>query len=83
MHQIINYERIELVKPENRILLLRDLHKRTGLTVNRIEIRRIDLLRETAEIAVYYDAKSQSDAQQPGFAGLLPDAEYDELQPLR
>jgi hypothetical protein len=84
MRQIINYERVELIKPENRILLLQDLHKRTGLAVHRIEIRRIDLLRETAEIAVFYDAGSQNDARQPSFAGLLPpDGEYDELQPLR
>ena len=81
--QVINYERIELIKPENRSLLLQDLHKRTGLIVNRVEIRRIDLLRDTAELAVYYDAQPQSDVHQRGVTELLPEGEYNEIHSVR
>lgn len=34
----INYERIDLIKPENYDLLKADLEKRTGLTINRVEV---------------------------------------------
>lgn len=51
----ITYERIELIKPENRPLLLEDLRQRTGLVVKRCEICRIDFLRDTAELKIYYD----------------------------
>lgn len=50
----INYEKIELIKPENRALLLKDLEERTGIKINRIEIGRIDFLRDTARIRIHY-----------------------------
>ncbi len=49
----ITYEKIDLIRPENRRLLLEDLQKRTGLTITRLEIDRINFLRDTAEIKVY------------------------------
>lgn len=51
----ILYEKIELVKPENRDQLLSDLTARTGLAILRLEIIEIDFLRDTATITVYYD----------------------------
>lgn len=57
----ITYEKIELVKPENRAKLLEDLEKRTGLKINRIEIGKIDFLRDVSEIRVYYNLESGSD----------------------
>ena len=53
--QSITYEKIDLIKPENRFLLLADLKQRTGLSIKRLEIGRIDFLRDTAEIKIYYD----------------------------
>jgi hypothetical protein len=52
--KIINYEKIELIKPENREALKLDLEQRTGIKINRIEIGKIDFLRDTARIVVYY-----------------------------
>ena len=53
--KIIRYEKIELIKPENRELLLADLRERTGIVkINRIEIGKIDFLRDTASIIIYY-----------------------------
>jgi hypothetical protein len=51
----IVYERIELIKPENRVLLLEDLEARTGLSINRVAIGRINFLRDTADILIYYN----------------------------
>ena len=50
----INYERIELIKPEKRAEMKMDLEERTGLKINRIEIGKIDFLRDTARINIYY-----------------------------
>lgn len=52
--KIINYEKIELIKPEKRKELIEDLEKRTGLKINRIEIGRIDFLKDSARIKIYY-----------------------------
>ena len=50
----INYENVELIKPENRAELIRDLEERTGLNINRVEIGRIDYLRDSARVIIYY-----------------------------
>ncbi len=64
MRQII-YERIELIKPENRQKLYDDLRDRLGVKVSRVEIGRIDLLRDTAQLRVFYFDDEQGD---PSFA---------------
>lgn len=51
----ITYDRIGLITPEHRELLLADLRQRTGLPVKRVEIGRLDFLRDAAEIRAYYD----------------------------
>ncbi|HPS11759.1 MAG TPA: DUF4956 domain-containing protein [Prolixibacteraceae bacterium] len=50
----INYEKIELIKPENREKLIADLQERTGLIINRVEIGKIDSLKDSARINIYY-----------------------------
>ncbi|MCB0163939.1 MAG: DUF4956 domain-containing protein [Anaerolineae bacterium] len=51
----ITYENIALIAPAYRTQLLADLQERTGLPIKRVEIGRIDFLRDTAELKVYYD----------------------------
>ena len=51
----ITYEKINLIRPENHTLLIADLENRTGLTINRVEIGRINFLRDTARIKIYYN----------------------------
>ncbi len=50
----ITYEKIELIKPENRLELIKDLEERTGLNINRVEVGKIDFLRDTARVNIYY-----------------------------
>tara|TARA_Y100001934_G_C12237817_1_gene718739 strand:+ start:612 stop:1253 length:642 start_codon:yes stop_codon:yes gene_type:complete len=50
----IIYEKIELIKPENEEALLADLKERTGIDIIRFEIRRIDFLRDIANIRIFY-----------------------------
>ncbi len=69
MKQLI-YERIDLIKPANRALLYQDLQERLGVTVSRVEIGRIDLLRDTARMRVFY----YEDEQDHGtFTEIAPD----------
>lgn len=51
--QII-YEKIDLIKPENYNLLIEDLKLRTGLEINRAEVGKLNFLRDTAEIKIYF-----------------------------
>jgi len=59
----IVYERIEMIRPENWPLLLEDLRQRTGLPIKRLEIGRMNFLRDSAEITIYYDAQGVDTAQ--------------------
>jgi len=58
--QTITYEKINLIRPENHTLLMEDLESRTGLRINRLEIGRINFLRDTARIKIYYDAEQEA-----------------------
>ena len=52
----IIYEKINLIRNENRQLLLDDLKERTGIEkINRIEIGKIDFLRDVCSIKIYYE----------------------------
>jgi len=57
----INYEKIELIKPENRLKLIQDLEERTGLKINRVEVGKIDFLKDTAKINIYYYESSNKE----------------------
>ena len=55
----IVYERIDLILPEKEAEMKKDLEKRTGLSLNRFEIGKIDFLNDTAQVRVYYYADEQ------------------------
>jgi hypothetical protein len=48
------YDRVELVAPDRHEELLADLKARTGLAITAIEVRRLDLLRDVAELKISY-----------------------------
>ncbi len=50
----VQYENIELIKPERYQELLNDLSARTGVPVHKASIGKIDFLRDTATIKIYY-----------------------------
>jgi hypothetical protein len=54
IRKLVFYERIELIKPEMREEMIADLVERTGLPIHRIEIDRIDYLRDSARIYIFY-----------------------------
>jgi len=52
--KLIKYDRVELIKPENREKLEADLLQRTGLNITKIEIGGIDFLKDTVILRVSY-----------------------------
>lgn len=52
--KVIQYENIEMIKPEFQAALITDLESRTGIKINRIAISKVDFLRDTAIIRIYY-----------------------------
>ena len=55
----INYERIDLITPEKAAEMKRDIEGRTGLSINRFEIGKIDFLNDTAQVRIFYYAEEQ------------------------
>ena len=61
--KLVQYDRIELIKPEHREELVADIEQRLGLHVKRIEVGAVDLLRDMAMLRVYYvDPKASNSA---------------------
>lgn len=52
--QFIQYENIDNIRPENQSILMEDLKKRTGLNIHKITVSKVDFLRDTAVIKIYY-----------------------------
>jgi hypothetical protein len=54
MMQRIQYEKIDLIKPEVRDKMLEDLRNRTGYDVVKVDVININFLNDTAEVKIYY-----------------------------
>ena len=50
----ITYENIELIKKGREQELKEDIENRTGITVNRLVVGKIDFLSDTANVTIYY-----------------------------
>ena len=52
--KLIQYDKIDLIKPDKREELVDDLKKRTGLNITKVEVGAIDLLRDMTVLRVHY-----------------------------
>ena len=52
--KLIQYDRLELVKPERNEELKADLRERTGLDIIKVDVGGIDMLRDMVVLKVYY-----------------------------
>ena len=59
--KIVQYDRIELIKPENRDKLIADLNDRLGLEVTNVKVGAVDFLRDMAILRVYYKGEDDKD----------------------
>ena len=53
--KIVQYDRIEYIKPENRDKLIADLEERLGLKITDVKVGAVDFLRDMAVLRVYYE----------------------------
>jgi hypothetical protein len=68
----IVYEKLDLIQPQRRVELIKDLEERTGLKITRVDVGRIDYLRGIARLILYYhednnrfDPADESDTDYP------------------
>lgn len=59
--KMVVYDRIDLLHAGRRHELIQDLEKRTGVTIAHLEIGKVDLLRDTANLKIHFSAD-----QEPG-----------------
>jgi hypothetical protein len=60
--KLVIYENIDNIKAENHSRLIEDLVQRTGLDIYRFEIEKIDFLRDTAFLRVFYHENSATES---------------------
>ncbi len=60
--KIILYDRIDLIVPERRKELFKDIEERCGIKAEDIKIGNIDFLKDSAYIKVYYHAEENADS---------------------
>ena len=54
--KLVQYDRIELIKPECRQQLIEDLEQRLGVKIVKVEVGAVDMLRDMTVIKVFYDS---------------------------
>jgi hypothetical protein len=54
LFKTIYYEKIELIHPGKYNEFLEDLRSRTGIDIHRAEVQKIDFLRDTAQVKIYF-----------------------------
>lgn len=59
--KLVQYDRIELIKPERSEDLKADLEERLGVKVLKVEVGAVDFLRDMAVLRVSYEGKNASD----------------------
>ena len=59
--KLMQYDRIELIKPEKSEELKADLEERLGVKVLKVEVGAVDFLRDMAVLRVSYEGKNASD----------------------
>ena len=59
--KMIIYDRIELLHAGRRQELIADLEQRTGVTIVHLEIGKVDLLRDTANLKIHFSADQEPD----------------------
>jgi len=66
--KLILYERIDLIQSGRRAELIQDLEVRTGIKINRVELGKIDFLRDTVMIKIYFYEDQQDGHMDESFS---------------
>ena len=77
--KLIQYDRLDLVKPDRREDLIEDIRERTGLDVITVEVGGIDMLRDMAVVKVYYRSQNRDVSNSVNNKVKVKDTEYVEF----
>ncbi|MCX6194787.1 MAG: DUF4956 domain-containing protein [Cytophagales bacterium] len=55
--QTLNYDNLGLIKPAERVDLLKDLSERTGYPIHKVQVVKVDYQRGIAQLRVFYFSK--------------------------
>ena len=77
--KLIQYDRLDLVKPDRREDLIEDIRERTGLDVITVEVGGIDMLRDMAVVKVYYKSQNRDVSNSVNTKVKVKDTEYVEF----
>lgn len=77
--KLIQYDRLDLVKPDRREELIEDIRERTGLDVITVEVGGIDMLRDMAVVKVYYKSQNRDVSNSVNNKVKVKDTEYVEF----
>lgn len=58
--KVIQYDNVNLIHPDKYDALVADLEARLGLDITKVEVGRVDFLRDTAKLVVYYNTASNT-----------------------
>ena len=61
--KLVQYDRIDLIKPERREELIADLEARLGLKVVHVRVGAVDFLRDMTVLRVYYEGNDSGDVK--------------------
>lgn len=75
--KVIVFDKIELIKPEKRAELISDLKERTGLDVHRVQIGKIDLMKNFVQIKVFYFEKEIDSFIEDEYPEYIENRNYD------
>jgi len=67
--KLIVYENIDLIKIGREDELKADIENRTGIKINRVEIGKIDFLKDTALLKIYFFEDEQGSQMDDSFSG--------------
>ena len=56
----IVYNDLELIKPQNIHLLIRDLSEKTGLRITRVEVGQIDYTKNSAKLKIFFEPEENN-----------------------
>jgi hypothetical protein len=52
--KVIFYEQIALVAKEREAELIEDLRLKTGLPIHRVQVQKLDFVRDSAQLRIFY-----------------------------
>ena len=61
----VTYDQVQLTRPDRLEELLADLRQRTGLPIRHVKVGKVDLVRDSAELTLFYEDRDGRRQERP------------------